>query len=84
MGVVHLREQASKSMTVSPVLQPQSSHTFSATIRWHMLEFDRDQAHRLVAVGERDQLQVDGNIQTRGLMMQKPFSLFLSRCGIPL
>ena len=52
MGVVHLREQASKSMTVSPVLQPQSSHTFSATIRWHMLEFDRDQAHRLVAVGE--------------------------------
>ena len=36
VGVVHVREQASKSMATSPILHPQSSHTFSATIRWHM------------------------------------------------
>ena len=47
VGVVHVREQASKSMATSPILHPQSSHTFSATIRWHMLpgySFTRHQA----------------------------------------
>ena len=39
-------------MTASPILQPQSSHTFSAMIRWHMV-FVADQTEWIVGVGER-------------------------------
>jgi hypothetical protein len=37
VGAAHLREQASKPMTASPIFAPHSSHILSATMRWHMV-----------------------------------------------
>ncbi|KAL6869882.1 hypothetical protein ACO1O0_001214 [Amphichorda felina] len=50
VGVVHVREQASKSMATSPILHPQSSHTFSATIRWHMSQDGGLTPHQVAGV----------------------------------